>query len=112
MTHVQGFVNAFVTRFLASGASADPLGRNLDPARRGRTINLLTFTALKSDAERREEQNLFDKTGALKNFRSTLVQMVKNDEAIQVEKNLARGDPRIGIPPGSENQSSSPSLGI
>lgn len=112
MTHVQGFFNALVTRLMTSAASADPLSRSLDPAQRARTINLLTFTALKSDDEIREEQNVFDKFGSLKDFRGTVSKLVRQDEIIQVAANLATKDPRRDIPADPKDSGSPPCLGI
>lgn len=109
MTHVQGFFNALITRALAS---AVVLPSTVDPAQRAGTINLLTFTALKSNDEKREAESIFDSAGALKDFRFVVSKLVQQDEVNQVRANIATGDPRRDVAPDPKESGSPPCLGI
>jgi len=100
---IEGYVNALVTRFLAS---AVVLPSTTDPAQRAETINLLTFSALKGTDEVREEESVVDRQGRLKDFRSFVSKLVETDTAIWE----AARDQRAG-PISNENQNSA-CLGI
>jgi len=94
--HVEGYVNSLISKFFASAAMANPRIPNTNLDGRQALIKLFTLRPLVDEQKKMEEESIFDKNGALKNFRFTISKLVEQDADIAMLNNP------IGGPGGGE----------
>jgi len=99
-------LEGYLMRFLASGAAANPL-QSHSPEVSKTFVDVLSILPTAIQQKKEKENSIFEQDGSIKNFRETVVQLVKMDNDVAAAQRT-----NLNPPPGPESQSSSPCLGI